>query len=38
MKRKRASKALSLLLTLCMVLGLLPGMTLTASAEEAPCP
>ena len=32
MKRKRASKALSLLLTLCMVLGLLPGMTLTASA------
>lgn len=34
MKRKRASKALSLLLTLCMVLGLLPGMTLTASAAE----
>ncbi|MCI5898427.1 MAG: hypothetical protein MRZ82_05445, partial [Firmicutes bacterium] len=34
MKRKRASKALSLLLTLCMVLGLLPGMALTASAEE----
>lgn len=34
MKRKTASKALSLLLTLCMVLGLLPGMTLTASAAE----
>lgn len=34
MKRKRASKALSLLLTLCMVLGLLPGMTLTASATD----
>ena len=36
MKRKMASKALSLLLTLCMVIGLLPGMALTASAEEAP--
>ena len=34
MKRKTASKALSLLLTLCMVLGLLPGMTLKASAED----
>ena len=34
MKRKRASKALSLLLTLCMVIGLLPGMTLTASATD----
>ena len=36
MKRKTANKALSLLLTLCMVIGLLPGVTLTASAEEAP--
>ena len=34
MKRKRASKALSLLLTLCMVVGLFPAVTITASAEE----
>ena len=34
MKRKTASKALSLLLTLCMVVGLFPAVTITASAEE----
>ena len=33
--KARARKALSLLLTLCMVIGLLPGMALTAAAAEA---
>ena len=33
--KARTRKLLSLLLTLCMVIGLLPGMALTASAAEA---
>ena len=36
MKHKMASKALSLLLALCMVMSLFPGTTITASAAIAP--
>ena len=32
--KKRTSKLLSLLLTLAMVLGMLPAMSITAAAEE----
>lgn len=34
--KARTRKLLSLLVTLCMVIGLLPGMALTAAAANAP--